>query len=171
MARMLEAWGETVELLALIDTPAPGHEGSPADDVMLLAGFVLHLGMAPEQITLTREQAAALTSDERLAQAWEMARAADAVPGDLELSHFQRLWAVYRANAAAAAAYQPGPCASAVLLVVAQDRAAKAADESARWQALTRGTVRCATIPGDHFSIVREPYVAELATLLAEALA
>ncbi|HET7233067.1 MAG TPA: amino acid adenylation domain-containing protein [Longimicrobium sp.] len=171
MARVLEAEEERVELLALIDTPAPGRENPPADDVMLLAGFVLHLGMAPERITLTREQAAALTPAERLARAWEMARAAELIPGDLELSHFDRLWAVYRANAAAADAYRPGPCASPVLLVVAEERAAQAAGEQARWQALTRGTVRCATLPGDHFSIVREPHVAELAALLADALA
>jgi thioesterase domain-containing protein len=62
------------------------------------------------------------------------------------------------------------PCASDLLLVLAEERAPPAAAESARWEALTAGTVGSATVPGDHFTLVREPRLRELAALLAEAL-
>ncbi|MEW5926736.1 MAG: amino acid adenylation domain-containing protein [Gemmatimonadota bacterium] len=173
MARRLEAGGEEVELLALVDSRAPG-DAAPAvdpDDPELLAGFVLHLGLAPERIPLSPAEAAALPPAERLARAWELARAADVVPVDLDLRRFEHLWTVFRANVAAAASYRPGPCASDLLLVLAGDRTAPAAPEVERWRALTTGTVRSATVPGDHFTLVREPHVREFAAVLSEALA
>jgi thioesterase domain-containing protein len=79
---------------------------------------------------------------------------------------------VFRANAAAAAAYRPAaPCASDLLLLLAGERATPAAAELARWRALTAGTVRSAALAGDHFTLLREPHVGELAARLAEALA
>ena len=78
---------------------------------------------------------------------------------------------VFHANVAAAAGYRRGPCASNMLLVLAQDRAALAAPETAQWQALTRGNVRSTVVPGDHFTMVREPHVRGLASVLADALA
>ncbi|HEX7243927.1 MAG TPA: alpha/beta fold hydrolase, partial [Longimicrobiaceae bacterium] len=174
MARLLEAVGEEVDLVALLDSRAPG-DASPSsfdpDDPGLLAGFLLHLGVSGERISRAADGIAALTPGERLRRAWEAARAADAVPGDLELARFERLWSVFHANTSAAAAYRPGPCASDLLLVLADDRAVPAATESARWAALTAGTVRSATVPGDHFTLVQEPRVHELAVLISEALA
>jgi thioesterase domain-containing protein len=93
------------------------------------------------------------------------------VPDHLELARFERLWAVFRANAAAAAAYRPASCASDLLLVLAEDRPGPATRDAARWEGLTSGTVRSATVPGDHFTLLREPRVREVAALLAGALA
>ncbi|HEU4558931.1 MAG TPA: alpha/beta fold hydrolase, partial [Longimicrobium sp.] len=172
MARMLAAAGERVDLLALVDTRAPGDD-APAADLdasRLLAGFLLHLGLAPEWIGPFADEAAALPPGERLRRGWEAARAADVVPNDLELSRFERLWTVFRANASAASAYRPGPCASDLLLVFAEDRPTPAALEAARWAVLTAGTLRTAAVPGDHFTLVREPHVRALATVLAAAL-
>ncbi|HEX2092427.1 MAG TPA: alpha/beta fold hydrolase, partial [Longimicrobiaceae bacterium] len=172
MARRLEAAGEKVEFLALVDSRVHP-EDSPLldpDDPDLLASFVLHLGLAPEQIPLSAEEAGSLTPGERLRWAWEVTREADLVPADLGLARFERLWTVFRANVAAAAGYRPEPCASDLLLVLAEERAMPADREVARWEALTRGIVRSATVAGDHFTVVREPYVGELARILAEAL-
>jgi len=172
MARLLQARGEAVELLALVDPPAPGAEAAAApDEVALLAGFVMHLGLAPERIPLSREQAAALAPARRLERAWEAVRAADLVPDDLELARFEALWTVFRANAAAAAAYRPAPGASDLLLVLAEERAAPAAVQTERWKALTTGAVRSVVLPGTHFTLVREPHVAALAASLADRLA
>jgi thioesterase domain-containing protein len=150
MARLLEADGERVELLALVDSPAP-EEGAPLpdpDDPRLLASFVLHLGLPPERITLSAAEAAALPPAERLRLAWEAALAADVVAAELGMDGFRRLWTVFRANAAAAAA-----------------------SEAERWGALAAGGVRAAVVPGDHFTLVREPHVGRLAQHLAAALA
>lgn len=106
----------------------------------------------------------------RTADEAEAARKAGLVPDDLEFARFERLWGVFRANVAAAAAYRPGPAASDVLLVLAEDRAEPAAPEAARWAARTSGSVRSVTVPGDHFTLVREPQVREVADLLVHAL-
>jgi thioesterase domain-containing protein len=173
MARMLMASGEEVEILVLVDSRAPRDAAPVADpdDPRLLAGFMLHLGLATEPTALFVQEAASLPAGERLRRAWDEARAADVIPDDLELSRFERLWMVFRANAAAAAAYRPGPCASDLLLVFAEDRPAPAAPETARWEELTTGTVSTATVPGDHFTLVREPHVGALAARVADALA
>ena len=171
MARLLEAAGETVDLLAVIDSRAPGG-ASPAldpDDPALLDGFVQHLGLAPDGIHLPTESAA-LTADERLRRAWETACAAELVPPGLQIDRFERLWAVFRANVAASASYRPESTGCDVLLLLAADRAGSHKAEAARWQALTRGTVRTATVPGDHFGVVREPHVRALADALARAM-
>lgn len=172
MTRMLEAAGEAVEILALVDSRVPGSAPPDADanDPGLLAGFLLHLGLAPGWISLSAEEVAALSADERLRLAWETARAADLVAPELDLARFGRLWGVFRANVAAAAAYRPRPCESDLLLVLARNRAALAGAEAARWQALTTGRVRTAAVSGDHFTVVREPHVRELAPVLADAL-
>jgi amino acid adenylation domain-containing protein len=169
MARMLHAAGEPVELLALIDSPVPGSLPSAEDEGELLAGFMLHLGMAPEQITRAAPEVAALDADGRLRRAWQAALDADLVPAGLAFPRFERLWGVYRANAAAASAYRPAPAGFGLLLVHAHDRPVPAADDAARWAAFTTGPVRSAAVPGDHFTLVREPHVGALAALLADA--
>jgi amino acid adenylation domain-containing protein len=171
MARMLEAEGETVSLLALVDTRAPGsaaHAADP-DEPGLLAAFVLHLGVAAGRIAHAREEIAALAPGERLRWAWEAARVADVIPAGLDLDRFERLWTVFRANVNAAAAYRPEPCSSDALLVLSEARTAPAA-EVERWTALTTGNLRSMTVAGDHFGLVREPHVRELASVLTGAL-
>ncbi|HVH12001.1 MAG TPA: alpha/beta fold hydrolase [Longimicrobium sp.] len=173
MARRLHAAGEAVELLALLDSyaPAAAPPADDADDLERLAGFMLDLGLSRAQVTGAAAEVAALDPDARLRRAWEAARAADLVPGDLPLARFERLWAVYRANAAAAEAYRPSSIPSNLLFLFAEDRPAPAAREVAGWAAFTTGSVRSAPVPGDHFTLVREPHVAVLAALLADALA
>jgi thioesterase domain-containing protein len=173
MARALAAAGEEVELLALVDTRAPRDDAPPPAPAAsrLLAGFMQHLGFASERVPAFAEEVATFAPGERLRRAWEAARAGDVVPDDLELPRFERLWAVFRANAAAAAAYRPGRGASDLLLVFAEDRPTPAMPEAERWEALTTGTVRVATVPGNHFTLVREPHVGSLAALLVDALA
>jgi amino acid adenylation domain-containing protein len=169
MARVLAAAGEAVELLALVDSRAPvgAAAAMDPDDPALLAGFARHLGLDPERISRAVDADAPAG---RLRRAWEAAREADAVPADLELARFEGLWSVFRANVAAASAYRPGPGASDILLVLAGDRAAPGT-AAAGWRALTTGTVRTATVAGDHFALVREPHVRALAAVLADALA
>lgn len=173
MARLLEAAGEEVELLALLDSRVHWEDSLSVDPDSpgALASFMLHLGFPGEQIARAAEEMTVLTPGERLRRAWDAARVLDVVPEDLELARFEQLWTVFRANLSAAAVYRPGPCTSDLLLVLAEERAAPAVHEVARWEALTTGSVRSVTIPSDHFSLIREPHVQKVASLLAGALA
>jgi len=174
IARMLEAAGETVERILLVDSIAPGDGAPPLDpdDPAMVGRFVRHL--APGWAGADLDDAG-VTAAERLRFAWEAARAAEGVPPGLDFDRFGWLWTVFRANVAASARYRPEPIVADLLLVLADDRIASAgagahASEATRWQALTRGAVRSATVAGDHFSVVAEPHVRALATLLSAAL-
>ncbi|HEX7241920.1 MAG TPA: alpha/beta fold hydrolase, partial [Longimicrobiaceae bacterium] len=177
MARQAEAAGEVVELLALVDPSSPGDaEARPlleADDAGLLASFARHLGISPERISVTPEEILALDPAERLRYAWEAARAESAVPPDLDFSRFGRLWSVFRHNVEASQLYRPGRGSAGVdiLIVSAKERSAPLKTATSVWKALTSGRVEVEVSPGDHFSMVREPHVRELAAVLAGVLA
>jgi amino acid adenylation domain-containing protein len=176
MARQLEAAGDAVELLALVDPSTP-EEGavrplSGADDPGLLASFALHLGIPPERVAVTPAEILALDPAERLRHAWEAARAEGAVPPDLDFTRFERLWSVFRHNVDALRRYRPGRLAAGagVLLVRAEGGSDPEGTSAARWRALTGGRVTVGTSPGDHFGMVREPHVRVLAEVLAAHL-
>ncbi len=174
MARQAEAAGDAVELLVLADPSATG-EGeerplSDADDPALLASFARHLGLDPERIALSAEELLRSGPGERPRLAWEAARAAGALPAELDLPRFERLWTVFRVNVSALRRYRPGACAADVLLVCAEERSTPAAEVAGRWRALTRGRVTAAVSPGDHFGMVREPHVRDLAAHVSAAL-
>jgi amino acid adenylation domain-containing protein len=68
--------------------------------------------------------------------------------------------------------YRPLPLACPVSLFLAQDRpGAKTADTAGLWRPLAGGGLDVETVPGDHFSLLREPAVETLAVRLKEALA
>ena len=68
--------------------------------------------------------------------------------------------------------YRPRPLACPVALFLAQDRPdGKTADTAALWRPLAGGGLSVETVPGDHFSLLREPAAETLAERLREALA
>jgi amino acid adenylation domain-containing protein len=177
MARQAEAAGEVVELLALVDPSVPaGVEVRPlseADDPDLLASFARHLGISAERISVTSDEILALDPAERPKRAWEVARAEGILPPDLDYSRFGQLWNVFRHNVEAARLYRPGRNSATVdvSIVSAEERNTPPETIAAAWQALTSGRVEFAVSPGDHFSMVREPHVRELAARLGGVLA
>jgi thioesterase domain-containing protein len=59
-----------------------------------------------------------------------------------------------------------------VALFLAQDRpGGETADAAALWRPLAGGGLEVDTVPGDHFSLLREPAVEALAAKLQEKLA
>jgi thioesterase domain-containing protein len=174
MARQVEAAGGTVELLALVD-PSPVGDGeerphTAMDDLDLLRSFAQHMGIPTDRIAVEAQEILALNPAERLQHAWEAARAADALPPDLDLARFESLWNVFKHNVEAVRRYHPGRCAAEILVVCAEDRRTPITVEAARWQALTSGSVATMTSPGNHFSMLREPHAGHLAGLISGAL-
>ncbi len=171
MARQLEAAGQRVERLVLVDTPPPGTKPAGTDgDAALLAGFARHLEIPLERIAVSQEELLALAPAERLQRAWEVARDAGVVPSDVDLAHFRPLWEVFRANDGAIREYAGGTCAADLLLLRAAGRAPGAPGEIEEWAGLTSGRTDARTVPGDHFSMMREPYVRALAAELSKFL-
>jgi thioesterase domain-containing protein len=177
MARQAEAAGERVELLALVDPSVPASVEvrplSETDDPNLLASFARHLGISAERTSVTLDEILALDPAERPQVVWEAARVEDIVPPDLDYSRFWQLWNVFRHNVEATRLYRPGRNSATMdmLVVSAEERNTPPETIAATWGAFTSGRVETKVSPGDHFSMVREPHVRELATMLAGVLA
>jgi thioesterase domain-containing protein len=85
----------------------------------------------------------------------------------VDLAHFRPLWDVFRANVEASREYAAGSCAADLLLLCAAERGTDVSEEAEGWAGLTSRRVDVRIIPGDHFSMMREPYVRVLAAELS----
>jgi thioesterase domain-containing protein len=173
MARQAEAVGDEVDLLVLVDPSAPGSPGSlpeAHDDLSLLTAFALHLDLPLERVDLAPEDLLRHEPAERLRRVWEASRGAGVLPPEFDFDCFHRLWAVFHSNVVASREYRVGPCASDVLLVHVEERSTSALADAAQWRALTTGRLQCATVPGNHFNVVKEPHVRALAACISGAL-
>ncbi|HWS53776.1 MAG TPA: thioesterase domain-containing protein, partial [Pyrinomonadaceae bacterium] len=170
MARQLRERGQRVSLLALLDSfvPRPAADGR-GDEAARLLSFARHVGLSPERLHVSRERIERLDRDERLGHVLELAKAADLLPPDIERAHVSRLWEVFEANLVAARDYVPRPYAGRVTLVRAGANAA-GRDQAGEWAPLARGGLEVLTVPGDHFSFVREPHAGALAEALRACL-
>ncbi len=170
MARRLEADGERVERLVLIDShvPALHGRGLPRDEAVLVRVFAQDLGLPPERLPLPDGEAG---TDGRtyLRRVLDGARAAGLVPPDLDPERVEHLYAVFRANLAALHDYRPAAWAGAAMLLRAAEHDPAEA-ESAGWERLARGGVEVRVVPGSHFTMVREPHAASLAREVERAL-
>lgn len=156
MARQLEAAGETVRQLILVDTPSPwplALAATAVDEATLLRWFVQD--MAPAAALAARgrrceslDQAVALIDEHR--------RDADA----LTLAQIEPVWRVFRATLKASQAYRGGRVRSAITVAKASeqrvDEFALHPDRHAPdwgWSRFTEGGVQPQAVPGDHYAM------------------
>ncbi|MFE1857439.1 amino acid adenylation domain-containing protein [Streptomyces anandii] len=178
MARQLSFDGERVELLALIDSYAPGaraYDGFDAEPAERAASFVAELagtgfdGPAPDPAAL----AAAGPATQR-----------EADGTDIEL---RRRFSVYLAHSKAASKYRPAARpveADRLLLLRALEQPRPegtspalgwepflGAPEESGQDAPVPGRLQVPAVPADHYSVLRQPAVETLARHLRTALA
>jgi thioesterase domain-containing protein len=165
IAQQLDAHGQTVALLALLDShaPQPIKRQVPNED-QLLVGMARQLGLMIEPVALQP-----LDAEQQLAYVLAQAQRNDALSPGLDLAQFQRLFAVYRANALALLRYVPRPYAGRVTLFRV-DAAAEGRDPVPGWSMLAIGGVTIFDVPGEHDTMLQEPYVRVLADHLMEAI-
>ncbi|WP_299537839.1 non-ribosomal peptide synthetase [uncultured Streptomyces sp.] len=168
VAALLEAAGEQVALVALLDSSVPG-AGEPDPllaPAVALADTLPDLAVTPQEAAGLRERLRGLPLQERLkllvARAEERGRPAaptEALLHQAELAeHHEQVVLSHR------------PTAVDAPLTVwwARDRLREPRTD---WASLTRGGIREeAILPGDHFTLLRPPYVTEVARRLAAAL-
>ena len=187
MAHQLRNAGEEVELLALFDSLAPvrsrgeesgfGSAGETAeptaepDDALLLAGLARDLGgLSGRPVAIAPAELAGLAPEAGLARVIERVRAAGALPAGLSAEQIGRLWRVFRANVRAVRAYTPRPAAGRTAIFVTlgnPERDSLGADLG--WGRLVGGALAVSDLPGDHYSLLREPDVESLADALRRA--
>ena len=168
MARQLRKAGEEGALLVVIDALAPGRDGSPGrplDDGEVLRGFLgdlagLTLGAAGGPPDLAEARG------EGLRQLFERGRGQGLLPADVDFSTVERLFEMFRRNLRALEAYAGKPCPGSMLALLSE--ASGTLDGG--WGALVSGPVEVHRLPGDHYSILREPGLDRLAEILGNSL-
>jgi Thioesterase domains of type I polyketide synthases or non-ribosomal peptide synthetases len=169
MARQLEAQGEMVALLVLIDARAPGHQAEPPeeDDLAAMRSFGRHVGLPLERINISLDHFLSLGSEERLAYVIEEAKSAGLIPAAIPLSQVRRLFEVFKANAMALNNYTPEMARCRIALLKASEPVSHLLEEPAMgWAELTENGIEVTEVPGNHFTMILEPYVLFMAERL-----
>jgi thioesterase domain-containing protein len=168
MARQLKATGEEVALLTLIDSFAP--EAHATDDGALLIGFAQDLGLRAEHVgDVSMAQLAELSVEEQLALVLERATKQQLVPPEVKLADIYRYFSVYRTNIRAMATYVPRPQDMSLTLFKASEQR-DASDDAMGWTELAK-QVEVHVVPGNHYTLLREPNVRVLAEHLRACIA
>lgn len=178
MAQQLRERGEEVGLLAMLDTQAINNR-RPAE-----AGEMSHLINFANELTLSwgievtwndlglkREDLSLQKPDEQLDRLWNMAKEAGVIPPDAELFEGRHLLKVFRANAEALINYVPREYPGRLTLIRTNDHVREIAqDPTLGWGGLVKGGIDLYAIDASHYTIVREPFVEEVARILAACL-
>jgi len=156
----------------LIDSYAlTGDQEPEPDDVTLLGDLALDLGLPLNQIAFERDRFEQLEPDERLAYVLEEAKRAGVVPPDIELIQVRHLFQVFKSNVQAMRRYvpyaYPGPIA---LFKASEQFDEQVFAEDLGWGALAAGGVAMYAVPGNHYTVIREPNVEALAGQLEHHL-
>jgi thioesterase domain-containing protein len=169
MALQLEALGEQVGLLALIDSLAPDGQVHPVPPPLSrVADFARMVGLPLQSLpAVDEEQLSGLEGAELMERVMEGLGNLPGVGGALDPSQAGRLFAVHERLTAAHGGYVPGGLytgTAELLLAAVPPDSPRAAD--AGWSAWVSGGVRVSQMPGDHTTLMQPPNVATLAEKL-----
>jgi thioesterase domain-containing protein len=168
MARQLRAAGEVVDALMLIDLPVlTGPKGTRPTPALVAKFF----GFAMDDAQLARQ-----TREE---QARYVARSfGDLVMLPPDIAESEHQLSVYRAHLEALCSYVPRMYEGPVTLIRAHQSITDVGrlglfnqDPTHGWGSVSAEAVRVHDVPGNHFSMLFEPHVEELARVLRRALA
>ncbi|MBV8199718.1 MAG: hypothetical protein JOZ15_03750, partial [Acidobacteria bacterium] len=181
--------GATVDQVVLIDALAPrpggGRRGRrrpggaaagelDGDLVAAFAGDLVRLSGHP--LPAAPIDLAGLTVQEALARVQAEAARLGILPPALDGAELDRRFAMFEANFRRARRYVGGPCAAPLLLLKAAEDGAPRARGNGReadlgWGRLAGGRIEVVEVPGDHYTLLREPHVQTLASRLRERFA
>ncbi|MET0645777.1 MAG: amino acid adenylation domain-containing protein [Pyrinomonadaceae bacterium] len=189
MARRLREQGEEVALLALIDAEAPLVKKFEQNRTILLATFSRDIGLTYENLSKSWDELAALPPMGQLRHVWTDAKAAGLVPSSTTLVEFRRLFDVYKVNVNTVHGYVGRNYTGRVALFRAEqsqgflfgaefpadrfenteywENVVDPRDPLKGWGKLVTGGVDSRAVPGDHYTVLREPHVRALAAGLS----
>lgn len=173
MARQLQLAGEQVGTLVLIESYTPYAVQMfdqnylhinllPVDDedTLLLIAFARELGMDDAETIILAKTAVTSDLTQRLDDLFKQAKQAGLLSEDVDSVQLHRLFLVFAANVRAMNHYTPGPYQGSIRLLFS-DRANEKSNGG--WADIIRGELNMAVVPGDHYSILRQPNVQFLA--------
>ncbi|MGK5628543.1 amino acid adenylation domain-containing protein [Streptomyces sp. URMC 123] len=185
VARQLREAGEEVADLVLLDTTAlnPGERVRHSDDALLgwffwellwlERGGASPMEVIPEGLT---------TLEEKFSFIARFATEAGVLPAGSSGAVVRRLFRVYEANWTAALEYRPEAVPQDVTLIRATEplpevllsmhgaAGSRHEDPANGWQLMTCGRLEVIGVPGDHLTIMEEPYVEYVAKTVADVI-
>ena len=171
MAQQLTALGQEVSVLVLIDSYLPRtSQGLPR----LSLDLILTKMMREYGLDLSPHALNKLKGHSRLNGLLDRVKAAGHIPATFTPAEFRKLLLryarVFRANVRAMRGYLAQVCPVRVVHIRAADSTATSPPvPKVDWRTLA-AQVSFHSVPGDHYSILREPYVNELAERLGNSL-
>ena len=166
MTRQLHGQGQSVALLALLDSriPTPEEKSAPSERAEMIADFAQDLGVPFERLGISRAEFAGLDSDEQLTFVLERAKEARLVPAYVDLALAEGLFKVYEADVRALYGYEARAQECRVQLFMAGERAGGQDEDAAfGWGDLATQGVEVHRVGGDHYTMMRGPHVGTLA--------
>jgi thioesterase domain-containing protein len=172
MAAQLEAVGERVQQVFILDGPTPVDHGELSDERLLL-WFLEDLAIGLPVERLRGQEIAGLPLAEQLRKAAALLEASEVLALDLEhlLSNYQ----IFRDLIVAGCRYRPATIDADLTVVrVEEDVVDEFSTHPSRtendwgWCGFTRGQVRCVRVPGTHHSFLSDPLVESWCSLLSE---
>jgi thioesterase domain-containing protein len=172
MARRLQAAGEEVGFVGLLDTNLPDGCLRPLDRLTFRVLRKLHQATARVGPLPGRALARARDRVRAAIEARLHATPGEAsIPEALRRSRLTPTMAALEALAFRAfQAYRPRPYAGVVTFFRASVRPLDYCHPIPIWAAMTGGRLRVRDVPGDHFAMIRAPHVDVLARSIAECL-
>lgn len=170
IAQQIERQGEQVGLLALLDSkaPAPGPDISEIAELLLMEAFSQDLGLDLDHLKFSHHEFERLRPDEQLRYLFECAQASNIMPPDIELNQVQHMYQIFKINIGAVLSYRPQSKVRRITVFRAGEHPEHA--HTAGWTAFATEGVDVYVVPGNHFSMVREPFVKTLASQLRACL-
>jgi amino acid adenylation domain-containing protein len=184
MARQLQQQGQEVAMLALIDAGVPGAQESEHNWAVLLSIFAYDLGLTGENFKRPPSWTPRPQMVE-LRQLWVEARRAAVVPSEMTLVEFRKLFDIFKLYANTTRRYKPGQFQGKVTLFSPADKVEQIVfskdntpenpkhdklDAFKGWGSLATEGVDVHHVPGNHFSMLREPNVQILGEQLRQCI-
>jgi len=173
MSRQIRMQGDSIDLLAVIDTPTPRlfSQNLPVNQVGFLLDLIGAFVGSAERLAIIGEELRQLEPDEQVRFVLNMAIKARIVEQSMTLSLFKKFMGVYQANKIAMHNYEAQPYDVKVVLFRGES------SSSARWESpllgwgeLASGGVEERIVPGNHQTMMFEPNVGKLAAQLQELM-
>ncbi|MEH2173669.1 amino acid adenylation domain-containing protein [Nostoc sp.] len=169
MAQQLHSSGQEVALLALIDSYAPMAIDMPEQmsEAMLVTSLTKDLsGLFGKELPVSN-QPQQLQTEKQLIHILEQAKMLNILPPFVGIQQMRQMLQVFKANSHALSRYRPQPYSGRIILFCANKKVEEdTQNKSLGWGELAAGGIEVHQIGGDHYAIIREPYVQVLAERL-----
>ncbi|MBS2532039.1 alpha/beta fold hydrolase [Catenulispora sp. NF23] len=174
VASRLQAAGEKVELLALLDSflgdQLPDY--TEAEIVAMYTDELIRIHRAdPADSTDSEALAAELPYSAGLERVLQEAVVRGLIPMESDLGYFRERFAMYRAHVRALGRYKPvDPVEQLALIYAGGPEDQVRAQAAACWSELSEQPATVRFVDGDHYSMLREPAVAHVAAVVGDWL-